>query len=322
MLPIMSLVRSTANTLAFTAKKYAPQIAIFSGIGLGLGGVVTACVATHKLGGVLKESKEELSNIHDKRVVDPECKEYTKKEEQKDTVKVYAKASGKILNNYKWAIGMEAASVILILVGSKVLNQRYISTAVALAGMTADFKDYRKEVVNRYGEEVDRQIRYGYVTEEIKEKEVDENGKTKTVKKTINVLPEEAASKHRNSELDYCRVFDWTNPWWQNDISYNLTFLRSQQSYFNDLLRANRHVFLNDVLKALGYPATRVGQEVGWNYDPDTDNDGYIDFRITEAYVDDEHGSRKKVILLDFNVDGSIINKVDWPDQEPHHLSK
>ena len=94
MLPIMSLIRSTANTVAFTTKKYAPQIAIFSGISLGLGGVITACVATSKLDSVLEESKNELSDIHDKRVIDPECKEYTKEEEQKDTIKVYAKASG------------------------------------------------------------------------------------------------------------------------------------------------------------------------------------------------------------------------------------
>lgn len=315
MLPIMSLVRSTAKTVAFTTKKYAPQIAIFSGIGLSLGGVITACVATSKLDSVLEESKNELSNIHDKRVVDPECKEYTKKEEQKDTIKVYAKASGKVLNNYKWAIGMEAASVILILVGSKVLNQRYISTAVALAGMTADFKDYRKEVVNRYGEEVDRQIRYGYVTEEVKEKVTDENGKTKTVKKTVNVLPADASDKYQNSEFDYCRIFDWSNPFWQGDISYNLTFLRSQQSYFNDLLRANGHVFFNDVLKTLGFKPTRAGQVVGWKYDPDNDGDGYIDFRISETYVEDEHGSRKKVILLDFNVDGNILDTVNWPDK-------
>lgn len=317
MLPIMSLVRSVADKTLFTTKKYAPQIAIFSGIGLGLGGVVAACVATKKLDGVLEESNKELSDIHDKRVVDPECKEYTKEDEKKETVKVYAKATGKVLNNYKWAIGMEAASVILILVGSKVLNDRYISTAVALAGMTADFKDYRQGVKNRYGDEVDREIRYGYVPEEIKEKVTDENGKTKTVKKTINVLPEKVAKDYQNNEFDYCRVFDWSNPYWTNEMSYNLTFLRSQQSYFNDLLHANHHVFFNDVLKTLGYPPTRVGQVVGWKYDPNNEDegDGYIDFRISEAYVEDEHGTRRKVVMLDFNVDGSILDTVDWPDK-------
>ena len=181
--------------------------------------------------------------------------------------------------------------------------------------LEADFKDYRQGVVNRYGEEVDRQIRYGYVTEEIKEKVTDENGKTKTVKKTVNVLPEEVAEEYRNNELDYCRIFDWSNPFWQGDISYNLTFLRSQQSYFNDLLRANGHVFFNDVLKTLGFKPTRAGQVVGWKYDPDNDGDGYIDFRISETYVEDEHGSRKKVVLLDFNVDGNILDTVNWPDK-------
>jgi hypothetical protein len=312
MLPIVSVVGNIANTISFNAKKYAPQIAIFSGIGLGVSGVVAACVATRRLDGILDDTKKELSDIHDKSVVDPEHKEYTEDQIKKDTFKVYAKTTGKVINNYKWAIGMEAASILLILVGSKTLNERYVRTAVALAGMTADFNDYREEVRNRYGDEVDKQIRYGYKTEEIKEKVTDENGKTKTVKKTVNVLPDGV----RNNQNDYVRIFDWTNPWWDDgDIGYNLTFLRAQQSYFNNLLIANKHVFLNDVLKALGYPPTRVGQEVGWNYNPDSENDGYIDFRITESYVTDDYGSRRKVILLDFNVDGSILNKVDWPDR-------
>lgn len=309
MLPVISFINNATRAMALTAKKYAPQIALFGGISLGLGGVVVACIETRRLDGILEETKEELKNIHDKSISD---NTYTEDNVKKDTFKVYAKATGRIVNNYKWAAGMEVASVISILIGFGAINKRYVNTALALASMSADFGDYRKEVRERYGDDVDNEIRYGYKTEEIKEKTTDEDGKTKTVKKKINVLPEKAI----NNTDDYRRVFDKTNPWWDqnnNDIRYYMMFLRSQQSYFNDLLRANKYVFFNDVLKALGFPKTRVGQEVGWVYNPDN-GDGYIDFRITESYVEDEFGSRRQVILLDFNVDGSILNKAEFSD--------
>lgn len=310
MLPVMSLINTAFRTVALTTKKYAPQIAIFGGIGLGVGGAIVACIETRRLDGILEEAKEDLKNIHDKAISD---KTYTEDQVKKDTFKVYARATGRIINNYKWAAGMEIASVISILVGSGAINRRYMRTAAALASMSADFGDYRKEVRERYGDEVDNEIRYGYKTEEIKEKIVDENGKTKTVKKKIKVLPEKAID---NTD-DYRRIFDKTNPWWDsnnNDIRYYMMFLRSQQSYFNDLLRANKYVFLNDVLKALGFPKTRVGQEVGWVHNPEDGNDGYIDFRLAETYVEDEFGTRRKAILLDFNVDGSILNKAEFSD--------
>ena len=318
MLPILQTLSRGFNVVAFKTKQYAPQIATASGIALGLGTVVLACAATIKAKDVVSSANTELEAIKDTK---EKFNDYTDDSYKKDTRKVVAKTTVEVAKIYALPAATGVASVGLILFGSKLLNDRYVKTAIGLAGVASSFKDYRKGVIDRYGEEVDRQIRYGLKEEEVKEKVVDENGKTKIVKKKIAVLDK---SENRHSpEFDYRRCFDRSNPYWQPDNRYNFIFINMQQKYFNDLLQVNGHVFLNDVLQSLGFPTTRAGQEVGWRYNPDSDGDGYIDFRATEVVLRDqvdELGNpttkKEKVILLDFNVDGSILNNVDWPDQK------
>jgi hypothetical protein len=76
-------------------------------------------------------------------------------------------------------------------------------------------------------------------------------------------------------------------------------------------------VFLNEVYEQLGIPASRAGAVVGWTILPG--GDGYIDFGI----FDGENSSARmfvngheKSILLDFNVDGVIYNKIEQINEE------
>ena len=109
---------------------------------------------------------------------------------------------------------------------------------------------------------------------------------------------------------DYARFFDAASPCWQNDPEYNLMFLRAQQQYANDLLRAKGRLFLNDVYEMLGLEKSKAGQIVGWVYDRENPNgDNFVDFGIYDmskervrAFVNGYETN----ILLDFNVDGNI----------------
>jgi hypothetical protein len=126
----------------------------------------------------------------------------------------------------------------------------------------------------------------------------------------------------RNSESDvdyrfsysqYARFFDEGCPYWSKDSEYNLTFLKIKEQYCNDLLKMRGHVFLNEVYDELGIPRTKAGQCVGWLYSKDnTDGDNYIDFGLTEIneVVRKFINGYTRTILLDFNVDGVIIDKV------------
>lgn len=101
----------------------------------------------------------------------------------------------------------------------------------------------------------------------------------------------------------YARFFDQHNRHWTNTLEYNSIFIRMQQNYFNDLLKARGHVFLNEVYTALDFERTRDGQLVGWVMGS---GDSYIDFGLYDSPVAHTDSS----ILLDFNVDGDILNRV------------
>lgn len=308
----LSIVGKTFNNVKFWGKQHAPEILITTSIVAGVSGIVVACVETKKAIPVIEESKKELADLRTCLNNPDKCApEYTKKEIQKDMSKVYLKTGVDLVKVYKGAIILETISIAGALGGIGILKKRYANTAMALAATIGDFDRYRERLIKKFGdkgEALDKELRYGLTEVEVSEEEIDKNGKKKTVKKKVKVVDTDNVD-------GYTRVFDCRNPYWDVDDSYNLMFLRARQSQANDRLVAQGYLFLNDVLKDLGFPETRCGQEVGWVYDPDSGaTDGYIDFRITEAR--DSADSRHVVFLLDFNVDGSILNRVDWPDQK------
>ncbi len=134
--------------------------------------------------------------------------------------------------------------------------------------------------------------------------------KAKEVKETIEVAAPIGT--------DYSRFFDETSTAWEKDPEYNLMFLRAQQAHANDILKAKGYLFLNEVYRMLGIPETRAGQVVGWRYDPnncDHDGDNYVDFNIMDVHSQkamDFVNGYERAILLDFNVDGPIMDLVDW----------
>ncbi len=307
MASIWSNVGTLVNKIGFWGRQHAPQIMIIGGVAGGVTATVLACVASTKVKPVIDGAKEQLEEIQGNE-------ETPEEDRKKARTKVYLKTTGKVAALYAPAAGVGAASVASILGGAGILNKRNTSLAMGLAATTSSFKEYRDRLIEKFGEEgeaLDKELRYGTKLIETKEKVTDKDGKTKTVKKTVEVIDKEK----KGTEWDYVRVMDNLNPCWDTNVDLTKFYLRSQQSIFNDKLKAFGYVFLNDVLKATGFPTTRVGQEVGWLYDPDNPNiDNYIDFGIHEVRVDDN--GYKRVIMLDFNVDGSILNKVDWPDQE------
>lgn len=106
----------------------------------------------------------------------------------------------------------------------------------------------------------------------------------------------------------YARFFDEACPAWTKNSEYNLSFLKLQQQYANDILKSKGHIFLNDVYDMLGMPRTKAGQVVGWVYNETNPvGDNYVDFGIFEEHNRKFVNGYETSILLDFNVDGCIL---------------
>ena len=178
--------------------------------------------------------------------------------------------------------------------------------SAAFMAVSSDFKDYRCRVVERFGEALDKELRFNVKAKEVAEVSVDENGNETTVKTTVEV----ADNPSRYS--DFTRCFDVGCTGWTKDPEMNLMFLRRQQDYANEMLKTKGHLFLNEVYDMLGFQRTKLGQIAGWVYE-NPNGDGYIDFGIYDIHDQTKRdfvNGYERSIWLDFNVDGNILDLI------------
>ena len=289
-------------------KKHSPEILMGAGIIGTVASTVLACKATTKVSKIMEEKNEVIEQIH--RCVESEEIEYTEDDSKKDLTIVYAQTGVKLAKLYAPAIALGTLSIAGIVSGHHILKKRNIALAAAYAVVDKSFKEYRGRVVDRFGEALDRELRYNIKAKEIEEVVVDKDGKETIEKKIVNTIenPSEGIS-------EYAKFFDAFNTdEHQKDPEYNLMFLRRQQDWANEVLKSRGHLFLNEVYDMLGIPRTKAGQVVGWVYDEKHPNgDNYVDFGIYDI-----NNERKRAfvnglepnILLDFNVDGVIYDLI------------
>jgi hypothetical protein len=116
---------------------------------------------------------------------------------------------------------------------------------------------------------------------------------------------------HVNGVSDYARFFNSGCPAWTNNSEYNLMFLKIQERYANDILKSRGHIFLNEVYDMLGIARTKAGQVVGWIYaDENPTGDNYVSFGLYDTFNQNAVNGCENTFLLDFNVDGMIVDKV------------
>ena len=298
------LTRAIGKT-GLKLKKYSPEILAAVGTVGVVASAVMACTATTKISTILDDTNDQLNTIH-AAVTDPElANQYSAEDAKKDTAIVYVQTGMKFVKLYGPAVAVGVASLGCLLGSNHILRKRNIALAAAYTAVDKSFKAYRGRVVERFGEEMDRELRYNIKAKEVQEIVTDENGNETTVTSTIEV-PE---INHDNSE--YARCFDETCIGWTRDPEYNMMFVTQIQNWANDRLQSKGYLYLNEVYEMLGFQRTKAGQVVGWLYNGDGDN--YVDFGIFN--IKDKQKRRfvngyEKSIWLDFNVDGNILNKM------------
>ena len=302
---VMNKASRALHNVGFKLKKRSPEILVAVGVVGTIASAVMACKATLKVNDILNETKENVAKIHDCMADESlqESGKYTEEDGKKDLTIVYTQTGVKLVKLYGPAIALGALSLGCILTSNNILRKRNVALAAAYATVDKSFKEYRSRVVDRFGEEVDRQLKYNIKAKEIEEVVVDENGEEKVVKRNVEIADIDGYS-------EYARFFDELSSYYEKDSEYNLMFLRKQQRYANDLLRSKGRLFLNEVYDMLDIPRTKAGQVVGWVYDPDNPNvDNYVSFGIYDV---DKQTCRQfvngveRAILLDFNVDGNV----------------
>lgn len=299
---IMKSVNGVASKTVMKLKKHSPEIFVVAGIAGTVVSAVLACKATTKVAEILDETKGTLDTIHEGMETGAiNGQEYTTEDGKKDTVVVYAQTGMKLAKLYAPAIILGTLSITSILASNNILRKRNVALGAAYAAIDKSFKEYRGRVIERFGEQVDTELKYGIKAKKFEEIEVDpETGKEKKVKKTVMVADP-------NLQSDYAVYFDSKSRNYETNPDYNRMFLKAQQAFANDKLQTRGHLFLNEVLDDLDLPRTPAGQIVGWTKDGP---DGYVNFRIVEVERETEDGRHEPALLLDFNVEGNIWEKM------------
>lgn len=312
---IMNKVSGTFNKVGFQLKKCSPEILIVAGVVGTVASAVLACKATLKVDKILEDTKNKMDKVHES--AEKRCtaigEDYSPEDAKKDTVIVYTQTALKLAKLYAPALAVGTLSITSILASNNILRKRNVALAAAYATVDKSFKEYRKRVIEQFDKETDWALKHNIKAEKVTEMVTDEEtGKEKKVKKTAFIVNPSDISGYARFFEKY--TMDETgnsilNPHWENNNEYNLMFIKAQENYANDLLRAKKRLFLNEVYEMLGLPCTKAGQIVGWIYDPEHPvGDNYVDFGLYAdnlSYSDYVNGM-DPAILLDFNVDGNI----------------
>ncbi len=302
---VTKLGRSVTNSL----KHNDSDILVGVGIAGGVISTVMACVASFKLEGIFKKNKETLDAIHEKTP-----------EDKKAVTKTYLKTTVEVVGLYLPAIGVGLLGYGCIIHSHNLLNKENAAIAAAYSAIDTSYRKYRGRVADKWGAEAEEQIRLNTTDHILEETIVDENGKKKKIKKTIQVTNVDEASEYAR----YYVKCNFLTPQmgasaWEADMDYNESFIRTQEFIANDLMLANSDLngrsvtFLNTAYAMFGIPPSKRGQVVGWIRDKDnTVGDNRIRFITKRVWKkNEETGEFERVLLVDFNVDGPVLDKAE-----------
>ena len=305
---ISDKLNRTINNFGLKIKKHSPEILLVAGVVGVVTSAVMACKATTKVGEILENTKEQTDRVH--QVLADEnvsAEQYSEEDSKKDLAIIYTQTGLNLVKLYGPAVILGGLSIASILASNNILRKRNVALAASYMAVDSSFKEYRNRVVERFGENIDRELRYDIKAEEVEVTSTDENGNEVVTKEIVEVP---------HTPSGYAKCFDECNPNWTKDPDLNWCFVKNVQNYANDCLQREGFLFLNDVYAMLGFPKTREGQLAGWIYkenDPKHKGDNFIDFGL---YTMDNKAGHKFVngyersVWLDFNVDGPIYNLI------------
>lgn len=298
-------ITSKVGRQVLITQKHSPAILFGTGVVGFVATVVFATRATLKLEEVLKEAEENSAKVEiAETIAKTSGRKYTEEDKKKDKLFIKTKAAVEVVKLYGPAMVIGAFSLTCLTGSHVILSRRNVALTATYAAIEKGFKEYRARVVKEYGEAKDHEFRFGVV-----ERTIGVDTDEGVVEKTIRGVDQEEMRKSGGSI--YARVFDEGSKNWRREWTYNQMFIRAQQNYANDLLKARGHVFLNEVYDMLGLDRSSEGAVVGWV--KDGEGDGYIDFGVFEGDIYSAQrfvNGDERSVLLDFNVDGVVYDLI------------
>lgn len=280
------------RTVMDVLKAKAPEICLYSGITLLSCGATYACIKTYeKAHKVVEINEADIDEIKNNDVLE-------EKEKKKEVAKAYLRGVGRIVSLYAGPIGLMAAGGFSIGVGYGILKNRYRNALLLSASLSGTFINYRERVANKLGIDEEEKLYLGIVEETVSEKITDENGKTKTIKKSI-VTNMDPVSKY------YIRLDDsWML--WNPDKDIVISKILSMLSGCQRTFERKGWICYNQLCEIFGFPECECpdGQLLGWIWIEGEDNQ--IKFLGLDDQLERFRNGTQNFIILNPNFDGDM----------------
>lgn len=309
---LLNVVKRNMGRTGLVIEKYSPELWMAAGILSGIGTIVLASRAALKAEEVIDQHKEMMDQIKKAEALTAiEAQEgeenelsvsYSKEDIAQDKIRVYSKTVVGFAKLYSPVVAAGALTLTCFLVSNHILKKRYLGAVAAYNAVSAAFERYRAQVRDEVGEDADYRFSHGIRKVTVTKEVEGEKGKKKVVKEEVEVIDDLPSQ--------YARFFDSSNENWDENAEFSLMFLKAQETMANHILHSRGHIFLNEVYDMLGFERTSEGQVAGW---VEGDGDDYVDFGLADAYREGVRrfvNGQENAVLLDFNVDGVIWDKI------------
>ena len=289
---VIPTIGNLAAKIGFQITKHAPEILTYGGIATM--GVGTGLAVKQSFRYMEKVTEPEMVHLYKIQETLDNSKTYTTNDARHDRALVYSRLLVRTITHYALPLGVFAAGAAMVVSGHNIVSKRLAQSIAAYGALNTAYENLKNRLVAAAEDDFNQES-YDHILE------------TDVVRDEQGVIDRGRSV----SSSPYTFVFDVSNPNYTGDQGQNDLFLSSTQNYLNDRLQARGHVFLNEVLEALGFEDTPEGALTGWV--KNGEGDGYISFGVSghwnERY-DHETDVMTDDYILDFNVDGIIWDKI------------
>ena len=297
----------------FKLKKAGPTIMI---VGAAIGGVtaaVLACKATLKAEEIIAEHNAQIETIHATKAQVDSGEMQLKDDMKKDITATYVHTAVWLAKVYAPAVTLGSLSLACMFGSHHIMSRRNASLTAAYIAIDKAFNEYKGRVTERFGDRVQQELEHSIKAVEVESTAKNEDGTEEVIREYADVA--------RDANDPYSMIFDESCSLWEKDSMLNAMTIRNVENAANRKLRTNGHLFLNEVIDMLdpygkGCHRTAVGQVAGWIYDPKDETKQNCVSLGTHCYVpgnealNDFINGDERSVILHFNCDGPIINKI------------
>lgn len=299
--------------------------------------VVTASKQTTKLEDILGEHKAIVSEIHKAKdagfveVTDPQDGQllrtpYSVEDGKKDITITYTKTAMKIAKLYAVPVIIGTLTLIAMFESDSISRRRKLEASAAYAALDTAFKNYRENIIERYGEDLDQKVLAGIRETEVTETKVKKDGTEVTKTKKVETQDEALMNP-------YYFFFQEGVDGWTKEPQENKRKVCMRLNDCFKIFENKRYLTWNDIRGVFHLSGMPGGDKVGFVWD-DTmsynDNIDYVKYGFGFFDIHDEamrdFGETERNVLiqnkrLDYNIEKTMRDRLYAKHQREKKIS-